>query len=96
MDLGLAGKRALVTGASSGLGFAVAQEYLQEGAEVVICGRREDVLNAAVADLSQYGTCNGTVADLNTPDGIDHILTMADAHMGGVDVLCMSTGGSWL
>ncbi len=93
MDLGLKGKRALVTGASSGLGFAVAKEYLQEGAEVVICSRSEEVLNAAVEILSSFGKVNGTVADLNTPDGIDHVLTMADAHMGGVDVLCMSTGG---
>ena len=93
MDLGLKGKRALVTGASSGLGFAVAKEYLREGAEVVICARREAVLEKAVAELSEFGKINGTVADLNTPDGIDHVLTMADAHMGGVDVLCMSTGG---
>jgi len=93
MDLGLKGKRVLVTGASSGLGFAVAKEYLTEGAEVVICARREDVLEQAVTELSKLGKINGTIADLNTPDGIDHVLTMADAHMGGVDVLCMSTGG---
>lgn len=93
MDLGLKGKRALVTGASSGLGFAVAKEYLREGAEVVICARRQEVLEKAITELSKFGKINGTVADLNTPDAIDHVLTMADAHMGGVDVLCMSTGG---
>lgn len=93
MDLGLGGKRALITGASAGLGFATAREYLQEGANVVICARREDVLDTAVSELSQIGEVNGVVADLNTPDGIDHLLTMADAHMGGVDILCMSTGG---
>ncbi len=93
MDLGLKNKRVLVTGSSSGLGFAVAKEYLREGAQVVICGRRENVLETAEAELSKLGKVNGVQADLNTPDGIDHVLTMADAHMGGVDVLCMSTGG---
>jgi len=97
MDLGLKDKRALVTGASSGLGFAVAKEYLQEGAKVVICARREAVLEKAESELSKIGKVHAVVADLNSPEGIDHVLTMADAHMGGVDVMCMSTGGppSW-
>jgi len=93
MDLGLKDKRALVTGASSGLGFAVAKEYLQEGAKVVICARREVVLEKAESELSKIGKVHAVVADLNSPEGIDHVLTMADAHMGGVDVMCMSTGG---
>ena len=74
MDLGLKGKRALITGASTGLGFAVAREYLQEGADVVICARGEDKLQKAVAELSELGEVNGVAADLNTPDGIDHVL----------------------
>lgn len=93
MDLGLKGKRALVTGASTGLGFAVAKEYLAEGAQVVICARREEVLKKAETELSSIGKVHAVSADLNSPEGIDHVLTMADAHLGGVDVLCMSTGG---
>jgi len=93
MDLGLTQKRALVTGASQGLGYAVAEELLREGTEVVICARREDVLKQAVKTLGAIGDVHAVTADLNSPEGIDHVLTMADAHMGGIDVLCMSTGG---
>jgi len=98
MDLGLSGKRALVTGSSRGLGFAVAKELLAAGADVVICGRNADSLARAKAQLDATGA--GTeqkvvtvTADINTPDGIDHVLTMADAHLSGIDILCMSTGG---
>lgn len=94
MDLGLEGKNALVTGSSRGLGFAVAEELAQEGAHLVICGRSEDAVNAATAKLEKHGgKVVGVTADLNTPDGIDHVLTMADAALGNMDILCMSTGG---
>ena len=47
----LAGKRALITGGGTGLGKSIAKRYLELGAEIVICGRRKDVLEAAASDL---------------------------------------------
>jgi len=94
MDLGLKKKRALITGASRGLGFAVANELAAEGADVVICGRDPGSLSKAKTQLEQYGgKVMAVTADISTPDGIDHLLTMTDATLRGVDILCMSTGG---
>jgi len=94
MDFGLKGKNALVTGSSRGLGFAVANEFAQEGANVLICGRTQDSVAAAKVELLKHGGKVVAVeADISSPEGIDHVLTMADAALGGVDILCMSTGG---
>ena len=51
MDLQLTGKVALITGGSDGIGKATAMELSQEGVNVAICGRREDVLNAAADEI---------------------------------------------
>lgn len=94
MDLGLKGKNALITGSSRGLGFAVADELAREGVNVLICGRNNDTIEAAKSKLTKHGgKVVGVTADISTPDGIDHVLTMADAALSGVDILCMSTGG---
>ena len=55
MDLGLKGKRALVTGGSKGIGRAVAEAFADEGADVSICARNADEVAAAVAALKAKG-----------------------------------------
>jgi NAD(P)-dependent dehydrogenase (short-subunit alcohol dehydrogenase family) len=55
MDLGLKGRRVLVTGGSQGIGYAVAKGFLEEGCDVVIAARNEDRLRAAVEQLAQAG-----------------------------------------
>ena len=67
MDLQLSGRVALVTGASSGLGLAIARELSQEGASVAMVARREDILRKEAADLSA-ATKRGIVV-MNTPGG---------------------------
>ena len=52
MDLGIKGRRAIVTGGSSGIGFETARQLLEEGARVLITGRDETKLNAARDDLA--------------------------------------------
>ncbi len=56
MELGIAGRRAIVTGGSKGLGFAIAQELVREGAHVAICARTEDEVAAAGEALRAGGT----------------------------------------
>src|ERR1700730_18718778 len=75
----LKGKRILVTGAGTGLGRSMAQRYLELGANVVICGRREDVLKQTAQELAQAtgGEIDTVGCDVRVPDAVeamrDHI-----------------------
>ena len=63
MDLGLAGKKALVTGATKGIGRAVAEALLAEGASVAICARNGADVDRALGELSAAGTAVGSAVD---------------------------------
>lgn len=75
MDLGIAGRRALLTASSRGLGKACAMALAAEGAHVTINGLSQDHLDAAVADLQATGVeVTAVAADVNTPEGRDLLL----------------------
>jgi len=71
MDLGIAGRKAIVCASSRGLGRACAEALARAGCEVVINGRNRDVVEAAAAELRQTtgATITGVAADVTTPDG---------------------------
>lgn len=73
----LAGKRILVTGGGTGLGKSISERYLELGAEVLICGRRKEVLEATCAELSAAtgGKAGYQVCDVRNPDAVDAMLT---------------------
>jgi 3-oxoacyl-[acyl-carrier protein] reductase len=91
MDLGLAGRRALITGGSRGLGFAAAKSFVQEGVEVVIAAHDPERLARAAAELSELS--NRPVAsmalDFSDPDAASRL---AKAY-GEVDILVNCAGG---
>lgn len=89
MDLGLTNKRALVTGASRGLGKAIAAALRAEGATVAICARESGRLTAAARDLG----ATSLTADLSQPGAAAKLLQQAVERLGGVDVLVVNTGG---
>jgi 3-oxoacyl-[acyl-carrier protein] reductase len=89
MDLGLSNKRALVTGASRGLGKAVAAALRAEGASVAICARDLARVEAAAKEIGAVGFA----ADLSAPDGADVALRHANQKLGGIDILVINTGG---
>jgi NAD(P)-dependent dehydrogenase (short-subunit alcohol dehydrogenase family) len=91
MDLGLKGKRALVTGSTAGIGLATAKALLAEGAVVTLNGRGRDRVDAAIAALRRDvpdAEVDGIVADLGTKAGCDALI----ARLPDVDVLVNNMG----
>jgi 3-oxoacyl-[acyl-carrier protein] reductase len=98
MELGLAGRRALVTGGSKGLGRAIAAELLREGAAVFICARHADELEATAAELRGQGPGSAAVTalacDVTDPAQVDAMTEAAVAALGGIDILVNNAGGA--
>jgi 3-oxoacyl-[acyl-carrier protein] reductase len=95
MDLGLAGKVALVVAASKGMGKACALGLAAEGARVAMCARGEAALNDAAAEIrAKTGAEVLTVAaDAARPEDISRVVERTVAAWGGVDVLVANVGG---
>ncbi len=94
MELGLAGKVALVTGSSRGIGRGIASRLVEEGADVVFCARGEEALEAAIAAVDGPGRAHGVVADVTTPDGAASVVDAAVSTFGGLDIVVANVGGS--
>ncbi|MCX8133276.1 MAG: SDR family oxidoreductase [Roseococcus sp.] len=95
MDFGLKGRRALVMGASKGLGRSVAEALAAEGVHLVISGREQASLDAACAALRALGAASATGIPADVADGaqMDALAEGALAAMGGVDILVQNHGG---
>lgn len=92
--MNIKGKRVLITGGSSGIGFALAQALVAKGASVVVSGLREAALATAVAELGRTGAAVSSVAaDVSTPAGRDATLKHAISALGGLDILINNAGG---
>ncbi len=99
MDLGLAGRKAIVTGGSKGLGKAITAELMAEGASVVICSRHADELEATAAELTKQaasgaGSVTALTCDVTDPDQVTALVDEAAAALGGLDVLVNNAGGA--
>jgi 3-oxoacyl-[acyl-carrier protein] reductase len=95
MDLQLAGKRALVTGSSSGIGAGIARLLAREGAAVVVHGRnRERAVKVADEIREQGGKAAVTIGDLTDNNQARAVAHEADAAFGGIDILINNTGGT--
>jgi NAD(P)-dependent dehydrogenase (short-subunit alcohol dehydrogenase family) len=90
VNLGLAGKAVVITGASKGIGLAVAQGMIREGARVA-AGAREN--SADLIDLADNGDVAIVLGDLTTTAGCQALVDEAVARFGGVDVLVNNVGG---
>lgn len=86
----LTGKRALVTGASGGIGGAIAKALHAQGAVVALSGTREAALKALAAELGER--THVTPADLGSAEGANQLIKDAEAAMGGIDILVNNAG----
>ncbi len=86
----LSGRTALVTGASGGIGGAIARALARQGARVVVSGTRVAALEALAADLGPSAVV--VTADLAAPDGAAALLKAAEAEAGGLDILVNNAG----
>jgi 3-oxoacyl-[acyl-carrier protein] reductase len=94
VDLGLAGKVALVTGSSRGIGRGIATRLVEEGADVVFCARGQEALDEAVSAAGGPGRAHGVVADVTTSDGAVAVVDAAVETFGGLDIVVNNVGGS--
>lgn len=96
--MSIAGLSALVTGGGSGIGLASAARLAADGAHVSICGRTEEKLVKAVAEISSVvgdgGSIRSIVADVTVEDQVAAAVTFAGEPTGGLDILFANAGGS--
>jgi NAD(P)-dependent dehydrogenase (short-subunit alcohol dehydrogenase family) len=91
VNLGLEGRRALVTGGSKGLGAAIARELVNEGVRVAICSRSEAEVLAAAEEL---GVAYAQRADVTDPEQVRDFVSRSAEELGGIDFLVNNAGGA--
>jgi gluconate 5-dehydrogenase len=92
----LAGKTALVTGGSRGLGLQMALALGEQGAKIVVSARKQADLDEAVAFLAQHGiSAHAIAADLSQDEQAAKLVDAAIAHLGHIDILINNAGASW-
>jgi NAD(P)-dependent dehydrogenase (short-subunit alcohol dehydrogenase family) len=93
MDLQIGGKRALVTGSSSGIGEAIAKSLAAEGAAVVVHGRRQAEANRVAAEIAAAGGKSVVaIGDLSSDAGADAVAKVVNDALGGADILVNNAG----
>jgi 3-oxoacyl-[acyl-carrier protein] reductase len=93
VDLGIAGRVALVTAASRGLGRASALALARDGAKLAICARRPDALAEAEAELAAHTDVLALATDVTEPAAPASLVARTVDHFGGLDILVANAGG---
>ena len=88
----LAGKLAVVTGGTRGIGRAIAARLLREGAAVAVCGRTDPSVDAALATLRAFGRVFGAACDVTRTDQVGAFFAAVDREFGGLDILVNNAG----
>lgn len=88
----LKGKNAIITGATRGIGLAMARGFLDAGAKVTICGRKQETVDAAVAELGGGPNLFGAAAHVGKAEDIEKLVAQAEEKFGPVNVLVNNAG----
>jgi NAD(P)-dependent dehydrogenase (short-subunit alcohol dehydrogenase family) len=91
----VAGKTALVTGGSRGIGLMIARGLLQAGARVIVSSRKAEELEASAQQLSELGDCHAIPADISTQKGTQQLAAAAQARFPQLDILINNAGATW-
>ena len=91
----IAGKTALVTGGTSGIGAMIARGYVEAGARVYVASRKAEACEATAKELSQYGTCIGIPADLATDEGCRGLAAEIEGREKALHILVNNAGANW-
>lgn len=91
----VAGKVAVVTGGSSGIGAMMAQGLLENGAKVYITARKADRLHAAAEELSKFGECIAIPGDMSSVEGIEAFVAEVSSRESKIDILINNAGANW-
>lgn len=88
-------KRILITGGGTGLGKGMANRFLELGATVYICGRREEVLNATVGELKSKGPIHAITCDVRSLDSVEHMIDSIWSE-GSLDIIVNNAAGNFI
>jgi len=91
----VAGKTALVTGGSRGIGLMIARGYVENGAKVYISLRKADVCDAVAAELSEHGECISLPADISNMAGVEKLAAELSERENSLDILVNNAGAAW-
>ncbi len=94
MDLALTGKRALISGASRGIGLSIARTLLAEGASVGLCARGEEQLNKVAGELSELGTVFHKAVDVGDAEAVKSFVDDAAESLGGIDIVVVNASAA--
>jgi NAD(P)-dependent dehydrogenase (short-subunit alcohol dehydrogenase family) len=90
----LSGKLALVTGGTRGIGRAIAERLLQEGALVTLCGRSQESVDTAVSAMKPLGVVFGFPCDVTRVEDVTRLFQSVDSALGGLDILVNNAGAA--